>query len=423
VRVLLKDAQGQTTTVAQALETKLVLDVNDPPSGNSIVIFPLPGERVAGATLSFTDHLFDPDGRGAVAWQWLANGQAIAGATGTQYTLTPADLGKDIAVMASYTDGKGVASEWRSDGVVRPNLDGIVRFSGEAGPNAVVRVEVDDPDFPRDIHYLWDVRDAQGNWTRAPGVIGKELRLGEGGASAAHVLLAYADDGGKVEQHGAIIGTGGADDLAAEADWVYAGGGNDTIRWSGAVYTQRVDGGAGIDLFAAPQAAYHVQQSAGDPRTWWLADGLARGQTLLTQVERLQLGSKFLALDTLGAGGQAYRLYQAAFDRAPDSFGLGFWISRLDLGVSLKTVAKAFVSSAEFRTLYGEQPGNAELVTRFYTNVLGRAPDAASSFWVDVLDRKLASVAEVLVGFSESAENVAALTGVMQHGMEYLPYH
>jgi len=145
-------------------------------------------------------------------------------------------------------------------------------------------------------------------------------------------------------------------------------------------------------------------------------------------VERVAMGSgaagdEALAFDTSGAAGQAYRLYAAAFDRVPDEFGLGFWISRMDLGASLETVAGAFVASSEFESLYGAAPGNADLVARFYANVLHRAPDATGqAFWIDVLDRHALGAADVLIQFSESPENTAALTGVMQNGIHYQLY-
>jgi hypothetical protein len=57
------------------------------------------------------------------------------------------------------------------------------------------------------------------------------------------------------------------------------------------------------------------------------------------------------------------------------------------------------------------------LVASFYANVLHRTPDGAGqAFWIDVLDRHALSVADVLIQFSESPENVAALTGVVQNG-------
>jgi hypothetical protein len=152
------------------------------------------------------------------------------------------------------------------------------------------------------------------------------------------------------------------------------------------------------------------------------------GSTLVN-IERVVFGepgdnrARGVALDYDGHGGQAYRLYQAAFNRTPDDFGVGFWMSRLDKGVSLTDVANAFVASSEFKTLYGTNPTNAAIVDQFYHNVLHRDPDPQSTFWVDVLDRKAATVAEVLIGFSESAENVAALVGVQKTGISYLPYH
>jgi hypothetical protein len=62
-------------------------------------------------------------------------------------------------------------------------------------------------------------------------------------------------------------------------------------------------------------------------------------------------------------------------------------------------------------------------VDRFYTNVLHRAPDAAGAdFWIKLMDAHTLTAADVLVQFSESPENQAALIGVTQNGIEYAPY-
>ncbi|PRD64435.1 hypothetical protein C6P64_14470, partial [Malikia granosa] len=53
--------------------------------------------------------LADADGLGTISYQWLADGAAITGATGSTITLTQAQVGKTISVKASYTDGKGTA--------------------------------------------------------------------------------------------------------------------------------------------------------------------------------------------------------------------------------------------------------------------------------------------------------------------------
>jgi hypothetical protein len=86
-------------------------------------------------------------------------------------------------------------------------------------------------------------------------------------------------------------------------------------------------------------------------------------------------------------------------------------------------VAQGFVQSNEFKSLYGAAPTNNELVVHLYDNVLHRAPDAAgAAYWLDLLDQHKIDAAEALLNFSESAENIAALTGVTQNGIVFTPY-
>ncbi|MEL7211003.1 MAG: DUF4214 domain-containing protein, partial [Actinomycetota bacterium] len=64
-------------------------------------------------------------------------------------------------------------------------------------------------------------------------------------------------------------------------------------------------------------------------------------------------------------------------------------------------------TSAEFRQQYGAL-SNRAFVERIYQNVLGRAPDAQGlAHWTETLDGGAARGA-VMIGFSESAEFVAA---------------
>jgi hypothetical protein len=95
----------------------------------------------------------------------------------------------------------------------------------------------------------------------------------------------------------------------------------------------------------------------------------------------------------------------------------------MDHGMSLNDVAQGFVQSAEFKKLYGNNPTNADIVDKFYANVLHRAPDqAGADYWTKLLDKHVLTNADVLASFSESAENQAALVGVTQNGIEYTPY-
>ena len=54
------------------------------------------------------------------------------------------------------------------------------------------------------------------------------------------------------------------------------------------------------------------------------------GEDTLVSVERLVFSDVTVALDLDGVGGQAYRIYKAAFDREPDSGGLGYWIAQME---------------------------------------------------------------------------------------------
>lgn len=159
---------------------------------------------------------------------------------------------------------------------------------------------------------------------------------------------------------------------------------------------------------------------SGDDELAYLQSTADGGKTAYTDTERLVFQDEAVALDIDGHAGQAYRLYEAAFDRAPDQTGLGFWIDRLDQGASLQSVADGFVKSAEFQQLYGADPSTDSFVTALYQNVLDRAPDQEGlAFWTQQIDSGAMSEAQVLVGFAESEEMKLDLIGVVKDGIEY----
>ena len=63
------------------------------------------GKIQAGETILASNTLADADGMGDVNYQWYADGAPIG--SGKNYTLDSADIGKNISVRASYTDGLG----------------------------------------------------------------------------------------------------------------------------------------------------------------------------------------------------------------------------------------------------------------------------------------------------------------------------
>lgn len=140
-------------------------------------------------------------------------------------------------------------------------------------------------------------------------------------------------------------------------------------------------------------------------------------------IERFQFADKLIALDFDGNAGQAYRLYQAAFNRTPDVEGLGYWIGQMDKGAeNLNHVAAGFVGSAEFKTLYGQNVSDNAFLTALYSNVLHRAPDQAGfDYWNGRVNAGMTRP-DILASFSESVENQAQVIGSIQNGITYVPY-
>jgi hypothetical protein len=190
----------------------------------------------------------------------------------------------------------------------------------------------------------------------------------------------------------------------------------------GAANNGQIDGGGGLDtvVYQGSLSGYKIVCGTAG---FMVSHGAATTADTVVNVERLKFSDATVALDIDGVGGKAYRIYQAAFDRMPDSVGLGFWISAMDHGTSLTTVAQGFVDSKEFKDLMGAAPSNADLVGKFYQHVLHRpAEKAGIDFWVGVLDSHAVSVVDVLVAISESSENQAALAAVIGNGFAFTPY-
>jgi serralysin len=210
-----------------------------------------------------------------------------------------------------------------------------------------------------------------------------------------------------------ITGTAANDALYGHAGWdlLIGDGGADLL-----------DGGSGTDTawYEGKLEDYDVINTG---HRLYVTDFVGLdGEDTLVSVERLDFADVALAFDVDGSAGEAYRLYQAAFSRAPDEAGLGFWIAFLDAGVSLRDVAAGFINSDEFRALHGSGTSTdyTAIVTSFYENGLGRAPEAAGlAHWVNILATGQDTLAGVLVGFSESDENYSQLIGVMDDGMAY----
>jgi len=208
--------------------------------------------------------------------------------------------------------------------------------------------------------------------------------------------------------------------LFTTAAAVPAGGdGNDYLLGLGSGL--RLAGRDGIDtaVYAEARSAYQVLHIMHESK---VTKGSGALGDLLSGVERLLFRDTAVALDIDGSAGQAYRLYQAAFNRVPDKEGLGFWIAHMDRGMSLRDVAASFIGSSEFAAQYGVGSSDQAFISSLYKNALGRAPEEAGmAFWLDKLSHGL-SRADALTGFSESNENQANTLPLIGNGFDYIPY-
>lgn len=217
-------------------------------------------------------------------------------------------------------------------------------------------------------------------------------------------------------------------DGGAGNDTLSGGGDNDIL--TGGSGTNTLDGGTGLDTaaFSKAKSTYTVSAKTDGGFQVSSTDGI----NTLTNIERLQFADAKVALDISGntsaglnpAGladaGQVYRLYQAAFNRAPDKPGLAYWISQADANAALVGIAGQFMtSSTEFTSKYGNL-NNHQFIDQLYQNVLHRAGEAAGvAYWYSQVDSAAQTRAQILTGFAESAENQAAVIGVIQNGIDY----
>ncbi|MRV76095.1 DUF4214 domain-containing protein [Duganella sp. FT92W] len=232
----------------------------------------------------------------------------------------------------------------------------------------------------------------------------------------------YLDGGGGNDR---LVGNGGNDTLIG-------GAGNDDL--TGGAGSDKLDGGDGLDWahYDSAFANYRVTRSDGVLR---VENSITGDVDTIANVERIEY-SEVLPLvfsynitrvaydvDANGNAGKVYRLYQAAYDRTPDAYGFRFWLGNADRGQTMAEMAKFFMGSDEFKQLYGEQPSNADFVTRLYHNVLHRDPEPDGySYWVALLNRNGATQLDMLNTFAESKENMENVAKIIGEGISYNYY-
>jgi Ca2+-binding RTX toxin-like protein len=176
-----------------------------------------------------------------------------------------------------------------------------------------------------------------------------------------------------------------------------------------------VTGGPGLDIrtYTGLLRAYDVSSHDGLASVSRGPDGVLDN---LGGYERLKFVDGYVSVGTTDTAARVYRIYEAALAREPDATGLANWVTALEKGGSLQTIADGFLNSPEFIGRFGAGD-NATFVNLLYQNVLGRTADSAGlTAWTNLLAAGH-SRSEILTGFSESPEFIAGTAPAVQHGL------
>ncbi len=200
VMVSYTDGQGTAERLTSAV-TASVANVNDAPTGAPVIV----GAATEDETLTVnTSDIVDADGLGAFSYQWLRDGAAITGATNGSLVLGDVDVGREISVVVSYTDGQGTAERKTSPatapvGNVNDAPTGAPVIVGTATEDQTLRVDtssVADADGLGAFSYQW-LRDG----VAIAGATNDSLVLGDADVGRAiSVVVSYTDGHGMAEQ-------------------------------------------------------------------------------------------------------------------------------------------------------------------------------------------------------------------------------
>jgi uncharacterized delta-60 repeat protein len=182
--------------------TAAIANVNDLPTGALSIV----GEFKQGVTLTASPNLVDLDGLGTFSYQWQItsdNGANFTNlATGPSFTLTEAQVGKRIKVVATYTDQLGAnetVSSALSD-VSVANVDdlptGDVTIVGPAtlGTTLTAVANIVDLDGMGPITYQWLSSTDGVNYSNISGATGSTFVIGAGQiGQTLRVLASYTD--------------------------------------------------------------------------------------------------------------------------------------------------------------------------------------------------------------------------------------
>jgi hypothetical protein len=252
---------------------------------------------------------------------------------------------------------------------------------------------------------------------------GTQIVVGDEGVQ--DILLGDDDD--------VIYGGDGNDLLASTSgnDYLDGGDGDDSV--SGGEGMDTLIGGAGDDILDGGEGTDEAQYVGSyfdftvikQLDEFLIQDNLGlEGTDTVSNIERVEFVDGTLAFDTDGNAGQTYRLYQAAFNRTPDSSGVNYHVNDIETyGLVLHQIAGNFLASPEFSNNYDMELQDNPFIKSLYQNVLGRSPaDSEVAYYLDRLKKPTDDAlwmdrASMLIGFSESPENMTLVASQIEDGI------
>ncbi len=279
---------GQTEGPLTSAQTSEVTNVNDTPSGVPTIT----GTATEDQTLTAdTSGISDADGLGSFSYQWLRDGVAISGATSSTYTLGDNDVGSQISVQVSYTDGNGTdegpltSTQTAAVTNVNDTPSGVPTISGTATEDQTLTADtsgISDADGLGSFSYQW-------------------LRDGVAicGATASTYTLGDTDVGSQISVQVSYTDGNGTTESLTSAQTAAVTNVNDTP--SG---VPTITGTATEDqTLTADTSGISDADGLGSFSYQWLRDGVAiSGATS----QHLHLGRQRCGIADLGAG-QLYR--------------------------------------------------------------------------------------------------------------------
>jgi len=434
VRVDYVDGHG-TAEAFTSQPTTTVANTNDAPTGSVQINGTV---RQGEALQANTSQLADADGLGALTlrWQTSANGQQWTDVgSGGSYTPGETQVGLQLRLQVSYTDGFGTLETLNSTPVVVANLNdspvGSVTLSGlvEQGQTLSLTANLQDADGLGSFSYEWQRSSDGSNWSTVSGAQASSLSLDASlVGQQLRALVRYTDGRGTAEVVpsgasaavlGVQIGTSGPDTLIGTsfADRLEGREGNDLLQ--GGAGNDLLQGGAGLDKarYSGPRADYSV--AAGGTQVQ--AQQGNEGTDTLQGIERLLFADSALAFDLDGHAGTVARILGAVFGAAEVANKLyaGIGLDLLDGGMALPELY-ALALDARLGAGYSR----SAQVDLLFTNLVGRAPDADErAYWVGTLERgefSAVGLTQMAAELDLNAANIG-LVGLAQDGLAYLP--